>query len=350
MKIWLRPKLLKYFLFFSVVILFLLATNSFFEREKALADLSQNVINFSEITEKAIVGSVEKIDLVMTKMAEEVRENRTSFKNYSWDRLSRNLQYIGIAKLDLALTDAEGNVLLTTAYKEKKKVSIADRDYFQSLRRSGSEMVISKPLLSRTRNIWIILFARRLEDAAGNFIGIVYANLDAKYFAGFAESLHLLPSDLLTLASGKELRFVFRHPAHEQFVGQLFRYSPFTAEVVAKRKKSAIAMLPSANDGRVRMMQATWIDRYPILLIVGKEAEAALATWRTHTIVTFSLALLFILLSYGLLLAYEKENEQSQTHIKVAAEASKLAALGEMAGGIAHEINNPVAIIQTVTE
>lgn len=45
-----------------------------------------------------------------------------------------------------------------------------------------------------------------------------------------------------------------------------------------------------------------------------------------------------------------EKNEQLQIQELKAANASKLASLGEMASGIAHEINNPLAIIQTNVE
>jgi len=52
-----------------------------------------------------------------------------------------------------------------------------------------------------------------------------------------------------------------------------------------------------------------------------------------------------------LLFNYEKENSRIIEHQKaIALNSAKLASLGEMAGGLAHEINNPLSIIQAASQ
>ena len=79
-------------------------------------------------------------------------------------------------------------------------INVADRDYFNDARaRRDGGLSTSVPIDNRIDGTRTIVFARRLEGPSGNFIGIVYASVNSKYFEDIYEStqsvrsLHIHP-------------------------------------------------------------------------------------------------------------------------------------------------------------
>ncbi len=103
-------------------------------------------------------------------------------------------------------------------------------------------------------------------------------------------------------------------------------------------------------DPYLKTFSVTKNKRYNFFIINGLAEMDYLASWKANLywscagVIFLLIGFLFGLYSY--LISTEKiENQKLQV-----AEAAKMATLGNMAAGIAHEINNPLAIIQSKTE
>ena len=73
----------------------------------------------------------------------------------------------------LAISDEWGRVLFNTG--SDQHLDMADRNFFQRAQAGEAGPIFSEPLESRFTGEWVVIMARRLEDAAGHFTGVVLA-------------------------------------------------------------------------------------------------------------------------------------------------------------------------------
>jgi two-component system NtrC family sensor kinase len=106
-------------------------------------------------------------------------------------------------------------------------------------------------------------------------------------------------------------------------------------------------------DGQESIFAITPLNNGRWILIFQQELADAFATWNRALV---NAALLFLLwtgvvamftyfISRNMTLLIEEEREQKEKMSDQVVEAGRLASIGELAAGIAHEINNPVAIM-----
>lgn len=92
------------------------------------------------------------------------------------------------------------------------------------------------------------------------------------------------------------------------------------------------------------------MNNYPLMMIIGFSTDELLVDWKFRTIIHCFLiaAVLGVFIHFHLkfLLSLEQIEEQRKQTIQ----SAKLSSLGEMASGIAHEINNPLTIIMATAQ
>ena len=97
---------------------------------------------------------------------------------------------------NIAMADEHGQVVVSTAAWPTPNINVSDRDYFNDARtRLDGGLSTSVPIDNRVNGTRAIVFARRLENPNGNFIGIIYASVNSKYFEdiyGSTQSVHSL--------------------------------------------------------------------------------------------------------------------------------------------------------------
>ena len=110
-------------------------------------------------------------------------------------------------------------------------------------------------------------------------------------------------------------------------------------------------------DERATLIAYSWLKETPWALLVMQPASVAQSgMYRARLILTISLALISLLVSLVIFLTIRKVvadarkmAEKGQQLQEMLAHASKLASIGELAAGVAHEINNPLAIIMATS-
>src|SRR5580704_5844898 len=131
------------------------------------------------------------------------REFQESLTNY----LGRLPQVFSIA-----VADREGQIVVSTTGWAATRFNVAGRDFFWKARdRRDGQLITSIPAVNRVNDKQTIVFARRLEDSKGNFVGVVLAGVNTKYFEdiyGATQSVHSL---LFTLLDPDGI-ILFRHP------------------------------------------------------------------------------------------------------------------------------------------
>jgi len=111
------------------------------------------------------------------------------------------------------------------------------------------------------------------------------------------------------------------------------------------------------RDSQPLLVAYTWLKETPwALLAMQPVAVAQAGMYRTRLVLTFSLIVISLLVSLIIYFTIKRlvdrarrMAEKGQQLQEMLAHASKLASIGELAAGVAHEINNPLAIIMATS-
>ena len=311
------------------------------EIKKAQTDAS----NISHLLEEQISYSFKKIDLVLqeiqNQMQDEGKLTAQSFEKYGpwFKRRKDNLPEV----LSFKAVDENGYYLADDAIK-LGKANLSDRDYFQYLKSlKRDELVISPPIISKTNKVWVVVLARPII-IKNEFKGMVFGTIPLTHFKEIFSKLNVGKKGVITLYGLKQELYA-RTPWLADKIGTKVNVHKYYHQVTQKKLPFINYTIHSQIDGVERITTMRKISHYPLIVLVGISTDEVLAGWKNRIViysvmlvaVTIFAAIFFI----NFLLSLEKIEDQRKQVIQ----AAKLSSLGEMAGGIAHEINNPLTII-----
>jgi diguanylate cyclase (GGDEF)-like protein len=236
---------------------------------------------------------------------------------------------------NVAIADEHGQVLVSTAAWPTPNVNVSDRDYFNDARtRVDGGLSTSIPIPNRINGNRTIVFARRLEDAGGNFMGIVYASVNTKYFEdiyGSTQSVHSLIFSLVR----QDGTILFRHPDTGDSAGRKLSAQPTWRDSISNGVDGFRVI--GQSDGEVRFVSVRPVPGYPLFVNISVTESLALAgwLWRSAAIGLGSAALL--LCSLYLLFAMTRQVRRlSDSEASLTQKSQQLdAALNNMPQGLA---------------
>lgn len=304
-------------------------------------------INLTRVLQEQIDSSFQSTDLVLLELQRLIEGSQRPVKKGEFNKifLDRRLRLPQVRSFKAV--DKNGEYLIDDGGVQNY-ANVRDREYFNTLKESNSdELVISKPVMSKTNHIWVIILARRLVDKKGNFNGVIFGSIPLSYYREQFEKLVLGKEGLIGLYDLDLVTHV-RIPWNDKFIGMKFPTSTRYLKFVDSGESYLMAKSVSPLDHVHRVMGVRKLKLYPYVVSVGLSFDQILLDWKQRTIlylvfitlvfIGFSLFLFFYLMSQ------EELEEQRQQAIQ----ASKLSSLGEMASGVAHEINNPLTIISAL--
>ncbi|MDR3562084.1 MAG: ATP-binding protein [Negativicutes bacterium] len=281
-------------------------------------------------------------------------------------KLLRALRTQGIFN-QIAVADAHGDLLFSAA-PLARPLNIADREHFQVHTKSDTGQVfVSSPRVTQVTSISAIFLSRRLNDANGNFAGVVTIGLDRKYFTeefrqmdvGFDNSIVLLRTDGSFLVRVPDVQ----SEAHMA----IFKEHPVVS-YIQQGMSSGIYESPG-TENRPRIGAYQTLSDYPAFVLVSLPKEIAFRDVVARRNVyrywagLFSILLLSAFLAVSVLqrkqyktdLALSHEHEKAREYLsqmekqKVEVEMARLDRLGligEMAASIGHEVRNPLTTVR----
>jgi len=198
--------------------------------------------------------------------------NRRAFRDMLIDHLSRLPQAFNIA-----VADAQGRVTVSTAAWPTPQINVADRDYFKDARaRADRQLSTSIPIFNRINGKRTIVFARRLESAAGEFVGIIYCSVDTGQFESIYGSIQSVHSHQFTLRK-RDGTILARHPDPNDVAGQSAGAGPEWREAVAS---GAGGYSATDVDDSVSFVSVRAVPEYPLVVDISVTESTALAGWR----------------------------------------------------------------------
>lgn len=187
---------------------------------------------------------------------------------------------------------ADGSWLVHTEPDQPPGINNSDRDYFRAHQQSRSDRIrIGAPIVSRSTGEWVIPVSKRLENANGNFAGVILATVKVEKLLKLLNEFDVGEKGAisLSLTSGA---IVIRRPFAVEDLGRVVPNNPLTNLVQATRSGSTT--LHSPIDGIERLVVFEHLPGHPLFVTVALSKEEILSQWRQVASVQLLCMLLLI--------------------------------------------------------
>lgn len=243
--------------------------------------------------------------------------------------------------VDLGLIDDAGlQVSYIGPYNLKGK-DYSDQPWFHEVQIRGS--YVSDVFMGYRRFPHVVIAVQHLTDTG--HMWILRATIDTEKFNDLIASMGLDPKSdgFLLNKSG-----VLQTPSKS--FGKVLEGLPFPLPPVSYE---ANVIEETDPQGRLVLIAYTYFVHAPYVLMVIKQAGEVLKSWytlKTELFFIFSASVLIILLVVFkltdlLVRSLRESEERREAAFRQMEHTHKLSSVGRLAAGVAHEINNPMAII-----
>lgn len=269
--------------------------------------------NIASVLADQLSRSVDAIDAVLAEIKQSA-ENRDIASRPNFEAAFANpafrdtlLKYrLRLPQVyNLAISDRDGRIVVTTAGWPTPDLSVADRDYFLKARsHEDGQLITSIPAYNRINGKLTIVFSRPLVDRQGNFVGIVMAGVNTKYFEDIYGAIQSVHSLLFTLLNPDGV-ILFRHPDDRDFTGRELSNKAVWQEALDKGEDGF--RIFGQADGNMRYVTVRRVPHYPLIVNVSVTENTSLAIWRQRAAAIGLGSAVFLLFSIYLLRAVTRQ-------------------------------------------
>lgn len=252
---------------------------------------SEATQSIARLLDQQIASVLDKVDLALQNLHQVYLDQSVSGQpdiaglNAALGREETMLPEIS----SLRVADAGGTIRYGSELPQEVFVSVGDRDYFIRARDNPqARLIVGGPILSRITRQWVIVLARRLDDAEGRFAGVVYANLPCEYFERVLAVSSLGRDGAATIRMA-DMSLVYRYPDTKSAVGDR-TVSAQLRENIIKAPSMGDYIAITRLDGIERSNAYRRVANYPMYVIVGQATREFLGGWRENAVLTLTLA------------------------------------------------------------
>lgn len=273
--------------FVVLVCISLLATDGWMiwqARQVQLREAEIETSNLASALARQASDTLRRADTVLIDLVERLQvDGPGSAQLQRLQRLMRQHVYAQAELHGLFAYDREGNWLVNSFGELPLGANNADREYFRYHREFPEDhgAHVGRPIRSRTTGDWIIPLSRRLEDAQGEFAGVVLATISIDYLQQFYATFDVREQGNIGLVLN-DGTIMLRMPFDERHIGTNIKGSQVFSRLLPQSPAGS-ARLPSQLDGIERQFSYRQIQGYPLVVIAALAVDDILAGWRADS-------------------------------------------------------------------
>ncbi len=276
-------------------------------RGDALDRASGHLENLAAVMSEQIRQSVQSVDLIVNATVKDL-EGRSDGPPRPSDRTLRASMRDRVEALphvrSLLFIDRDGVIRINSQDRRGPVAGVSDREYFR-VHRDGrtAALHMAEPVVSRITGEAVQVFSRRVEDATGEFRGVVVATVRTPYFDAIFEKL-ALGADGRVLLFREDGMLLLTYPGTDGAAGRSFAQDAlFTKDLPAAPR--GVIRRTALLDETPRVLAFEHVRNYPLVVAVSSTRESILAPWRrdawsiglgTAGTIAFVMAALFFLM------------------------------------------------------